>query len=86
MEREFNRDVQEAIDVQRDFPYNQLSKNNCLNSKTSRIIYKLFCTIEFDAAISFHSGDNYIGFPWGSFSRSRKRSARKYVAWKTPDF
>jgi hypothetical protein len=41
-----------------------------LNTIAGRVIYKLYTENNFAASLTFHGGDNVIGYPWGAFSRS----------------
>lgn len=55
-----------SVDINRDFPYNQDSNQNCLNTIASRVVYKLFAENLFVTSITFHGGTNSITYPWGS--------------------
>ena len=68
----FGKEEKDSFDPARDFPYDIKSKHDCLNTITSRILFKLFTVDNFDSGVSFHGGDNVIAYPWGSFSKAYK--------------
>ena len=85
MSEEFDWKVpRQSMDINRDFPYDQSSPNDCLNTVAARILYKLFIKNHIDAAITFHGGTNVLSYPWGSYSRSISRNSA-YEGYPTPD-
>jgi len=49
----------------------------------------LFTTNNFVASLTFHGGDNVIGYPWGAFSRSYIEGYninKKWYGYQTPDY
>ena len=62
-----------SVDINRDFPYNHNNPSECLNSVASRIIYQIFAKNDIYASLTFHGGDNVIGYPWGSWNHSHKK-------------
>ena len=75
-----------SLDINRDFPYNQETRGNCLNTKASRIVYSIFTKNSIQASLTFHGGDNVIGYPWGSFNWSKKSSYSHYKGYMPPDY
>lgn len=78
------RQPKDSIDVQEDFPIDQQSDEECLNSVASRILYKLMTTNKFSTVVSLRTGGNNILHPWGTFHRSQL-SDGFYEAYMTPD-
>ena len=44
MSSQFNRRAEDAIDVQGDFPFDQRSDTDCMNTIAARIVYKIMVT------------------------------------------
>ena len=59
---------------------------DCLNTKAARIVYKIFTQNSIEASLTFHGGDNVIGYPWGSYNWSKKGSNNHYHGYLTPDY
>ena len=72
-----------SIDINRDFPYNQASPKDCLQTIASRVIFRLFAENLFVSSITFHGGTNSITYAWGSYNHlsSKDRS----VSAEAPD-
>lgn len=51
------------VDPNRDFPY---ETSDCMLSSTARCIQELFSEHLFTLSITFHGGDNALGYMWGS--------------------
>ena len=75
----------DSMDINRDFPYNVRSDQDCLNTIAGRVIHQIFTQNLIVSAITFHGGTNVIGYPWGSFNRVSKTGADSYVSKESPD-
>ena len=73
-----------SADINRDFPYNQDSNEDCLKTIAARTVYRLFTDNLFVSAITFHGGDNSITYPWGSNNHIDKLSSEMAGA-EAPD-
>ena len=74
------------MDINRDFPFSvNGDDSDCLSTVAGRIIYKLFTQNDFQASLTFHGGDNVIGYPWGAYSRSWRKDSGGYVGLTSPD-
>ena len=59
-----------TFDPNRDFPYfsNQVTDYSCMNTITARTVNELYTEFLFVLAVTFHGGDNVIGYPWGNYA------------------
>jgi hypothetical protein len=81
----FNRRDDMGVDPNRDFPYVR-KDNNCLQSSTAQLIYRLMSSRRIDMLVTFHGGMEAIAYEWGSLNhktpndRSPDHNAHKAVA------
>ncbi|KRX00750.1 hypothetical protein PPERSA_03010 [Pseudocohnilembus persalinus] len=61
----------QKIDINRDFPYNNVA-SKCFKSAGARVINYLFKKYLFQVGITFHGGMYAIGYPWGSVNHQKK--------------
>ena len=61
-----------TFDPNRDFPYfsDKTKDTSCMMTNTARTVNELYRVFMFVLAITFHRGDNVIGYPWGNFAHS----------------
>lgn len=59
-----------TFDPNRDFPYfsDKTTDISCMNTITARTVNELYREFMFILAITFHGGDNVIGYPWGNYA------------------
>ena len=57
------------LDPNRDFPYFNSNENtkNCMRTISARTINEIFNEFIIQGSITFHGGDNVIGYPWGNY-------------------
>mmetsp|Transcript_11442 Transcript_11442/g.11452 ORF Transcript_11442/g.11452 Transcript_11442/m.11452 type:complete len:178 (+) Transcript_11442:457-990(+) len=72
-------------DINRDFPFNQPSSDECLNTIASRIVHQLFVENLFVSSLTFHGGTTVISYPWGSYNHAKK-IGRTYQSKEAPDY
>ena len=82
-----NRIQVSSFDINRDFPYNQKSPKDCLNTIAGRVVYSIMTRNYLQATLTFHGGTNVLGYPWGSYNRSHydKASPTGYDGDLSPD-
>jgi hypothetical protein len=74
-----------SFDINRDFPYNVDSNENCLNTIASRVVHELFTSNLFVSALTFHGGTSVLGYPWGSYNHAEEKYFSNYVSKESPD-
>ena len=76
------------IDPNRDFPYynNKNEILNCMRTLSARTINEIFNEFIISGAITFHGGDNVLGYPWGNFLHITKDNRNKKISTEAPDF
>jgi hypothetical protein len=64
----YDRNVREegAVDVNRDFPFDVLDKEDCMKTIAARTLNELFLSEQFQLTVTFHSGMEMIGYQWGA--------------------
>jgi len=77
-----SRNKGKSVDINRDFPYNQRSPKNCMNSIAGRVVYRIFAENLIVSSITFHGGTNVVSYPWGSRNHLNKE-APDHVALHT---
>ena len=77
----------ENVDPNRDFPYyNSKDKiKNCMRTLSARTINEIFNEFIISGAITFHGGDNVLGYPWGNYLHIRTNNNKK-ISTESPDF
>ena len=57
------------VDPNRDFPYFNNIQNifNCMRTLSARTINEIFNEFIISGSITFHGGDNVLGYPWGNY-------------------
>jgi len=66
---------QTSIDPNRDFPYNLDEQQKCMESLAARSILHVFKEHAFILGVTFHGGDNLIGYEWGSENHMKLEKA-----------
>jgi hypothetical protein len=66
-----------SVDINRDFPYNQDSTDDCMQTLAGRVVFRLFAENLFVSSITFHGGTNSITYPWGSNNHISKLKSSK---------
>ena len=82
-----SKGIYEAVDPNRDFPYYN-SRNeieNCMRTLSARTINEIFNEFIVSGSITFHGGDNVLGYPWGNYLHIKKNNINK-ISTETPDF
>jgi len=72
-----NEHREDKLDPKDDFPFESETPQECMQTIASRTISELFHEHLFQISLSFHSGTELIGYPWGNPSYLHKS--------KTPD-
>ena len=67
---EYGMTRESSLDPNRDFPFDQNSPHDCLNTIIGRINFRLLTENNIDASITFHGGINMLAIPYGCYSRS----------------
>ena len=77
----------ESVDPNRDFPYynNKNEVFNCMRTLSARTINEIFNEFIISGAITFHGGDNVLGYPWGNYLHIMRQN-NKQMSTETPDF
>lgn len=79
-------DIGEFFDINRDFPYNRESGDmECLSTIGARATVQIFRNNFIIGALTFHSGMEIIGYPWGSFNHIARSYSDNQRATETPD-
>ena len=75
------------VDPNRDFPYynNKNEIINCMRTLSARTINEIFNEFIISGCITFHGGDNVLGYPWGNYLHMTKRNY-KSISTEAPDF
>lgn len=64
------------IDPNRDFAFNT-SPDRCMESIAARAINEVWINHVFQLGVTYHGGDNLIGYPWGDQTHCKHGSIRK---------
>ena len=58
-----------SVDPNRDFPYYNSNDDtkNCMRTLSARTINEIFNEFIIQGCLTFHGGDNVIGYPWGNY-------------------
>lgn len=84
-EREEITDLGFAADINRDFPYNRKEGDyECFTTVGARATFKIFQNNLIIGALSYHAGQETIGYPWGSYNHVYKEQNHE-KATETPD-
>ena len=77
----------ENKDPNRDFPYYNSKDEikNCMNTLSARTINEIFNEFIISGCITFHGGDNILGYPWGNYVHI-KRNKSLMKSTESPDF
>ena len=77
----------ENVDPNRDFPYynSRDEIKNCMRTLSARTINEIFNEFIISGAITFHGGDNVLGYPWGNYLHVKKNGYKK-ISTESPDF
>ena len=75
------------VDPNRDFPYYNKKEEifNCMRTLSARTINEIFNEFIISVAITFHGGDNVLGYPWGNYLHVTKDKYRT-ISTESPDF
>ena len=75
------------VDPNRDFPYYNKKEEifNCMRTLSARTINEIFNEFIISGAITFHGGDNVLGYPWGNYLHVTKDKYRT-ISTESPDF
>ena len=58
-----------------------------MNTIAARIVYSIMTENDILATLTFHGGDNAIGYPWGSWNHSYKiGEGWNYDGYTAPDY
>ena len=76
------------VDPNRDFPYFNSEKEifNCMRTLSARTINEIFNEFIISGSITFHGGDNVLGYPWGNYLHIIKNKKSKQKSTESPDF
>ena len=76
------------VDPNRDFPYFNNIQNvfNCMRTLSARTINEIFNEFIISGSITFHGGDNVLGYPWGNYLHITRNKGSKQKSTETPDF
>jgi predicted deacylase len=66
-----------SVDINRDFPYNQESAKDCLQTLAGRTVFRIFAENLIVTAVTFHGGTNSVTYPWGSNNHISTTNRRK---------
>jgi hypothetical protein len=84
--REELTDEGQYYDINRDFPYNLESGNNrWFSTVGARATSKIFSNNLIVAALSYHAGQETIGYPWGSYNHAYISQSGDINATHSPD-
>jgi hypothetical protein len=84
--REELADDNKYYDINRDFPYNRENGDNSWFSTIgARATLKIFSNNLIVAALSYHAGQETIGYPWGSFNHAFTTRSGDIRATEAPD-
>jgi len=76
--------VGRSIDPNRDFPYNK-KDDICFETAAARVVNHLYRKYLIQAAITFHGGQQAIGYPWGAYDHIAKYEYKRPKAEECPD-
>lgn len=71
-----NNRMEQGIDPNRDFPYDNLHPTMCMQTITARAINEVVRDHLFQLGIVFHAGADLLGYNWASYARA---------GWPSPD-
>ena len=76
------------VDPNRDFPYynNKEKIVNCMRTLSARTINEIFNEFIISGAITFHGGDNVLGYPWGNYLHIMNDKYNRKISTESPDF
>jgi len=69
-----NQRTEEAIDPNRDFPYDVQDPQKCMQTIAGRTLNEVFREHMFQLSLTFHGGTEVIGYEWGAPSYLHKWS------------
>ena len=72
-----NRREEINLDPNRDFAFNT-KPDRCMETIAARAINEVWLEHVFQLGVTFHGGDNLIGYPWGDESHCLKRGIRSH--------
>jgi len=57
-----------------------------MNTIAARIVYSIMTQNDILATLTFHGGDNAIGYPWGSWNHSYQPGGNSWDGNTAPDY